>query len=220
MKKRQENNNFFSFRKFAFGTIVISNLIIYNIIVDKINFFKEFLKNWKEVGSIIPSSRFLTKKMLEVVDFNKAKVIVEIGPGLGCFTNEILKMMSKDARLIIFEINPDFCQKLRKKEDNDSRLKVFNVSALDMSYHLKNIKADYVISGIPLSTLTEDSRSLLLRAIKNILKEGGVYMQFQYSLGAYKKLKLIFSRVALKFTLFNAPPAFVYQCVKDCRDDK
>lgn len=184
--------------------------------MDKINFFKGFLKNWKEVGSIIPSSRFLAKKMLEPVDFEKAEVIVEIGPGLGCFTEKILQMMDKEAKLIIFEINPDFCQKLRKNKD--SRLTVFNVSALDMSYHLKEVTADYVISGIPLSTLTDESRWILLKAIKNILKEGGVYIQFQYSLGAYKKLKLIFNKVALKFTLFNAPPAFVYQCVKDSAD--
>lgn len=186
--------------------------------MDRINFFKGFLKNWKEVGSIIPSSRFLAKKMLEAVDFEKAEVIVEIGPGLGCFTEKILQMMNKEAKLIIFEINSDFCRELNKNKD--SRLTILNVSALDMAYHLKNIKADYVISGIPLSTLADESRWVLLKAIKNILKEGGVYIQFQYSLGAYKKLKSIFNTVALKFTLFNAPPAFVYHCVKDCHSDK
>lgn len=186
--------------------------------MDKINFFKGFLKNWKEVGSVIPSSRFLTSKMLEPIDFEKARVIVELGPGLGCITNKILENMNEDARLIIFEINSDFCRELGKCKD--SRLTVFNVSALDMTYHLKEIKADYVISGIPLSTLADDSRPLLLKAIKNILSDGGVYIQFQYSLGAYKKLKSLFSKVALKFTLFNAPPAFVYQCVKDSADSE
>lgn len=87
-----------------------------------------------------------------------------------------------------------------------------------MAYHLKEIKADYVISGIPLSTLADDSRGILLKAIKNILSEGGVYIQFQYSLGAYKKLKSIFNKVVLKFTLLNTPPAFVYQCVKESPD--
>lgn len=179
----------------------------------KIKFLKEFLKNWKEVGSIIPSSRFLINKMLEVVDFKKAKVIVELGPGFGCFTHEILERMDKNAKLFIFEINPSFCKELEKNKDK--RLIIFNVSALDMAYHLKKIQADYIISGVPLSTLEDDSRSLLLKAIKNILKDGGVYIQFQYSLGAYKKLKSFFNKVVLKFTLFNAPPAFIYQCVKN-----
>ncbi|KKR52484.1 MAG: putative phospholipid N-methyltransferase [Parcubacteria group bacterium GW2011_GWA1_40_21] len=181
--------------------------------MDKIKFIKGFLKNWKEVGSIIPSSRFLANKMIDPIDFKKAKVIVELGPGLGCFTGKILEMMREDAKLLIFEINSDFCNELKKNKD--SRLAVFNVSALDMAYHLKEIKADYVISGIPLSTLVDDSRGLLLKAIKNILSGGGVYIQFQYSLGAYKKLKSLFSKVSFKFTLFNAPPAFVYQCVKN-----
>lgn len=181
--------------------------------MNKIKFIRGFLKNWREVGSIIPSSRFLTSKMLEPIDFEKARVIVELGPGLGCITNKILENINKDARLIVFEINPDFCRELEKNKDN--RLAIFNVSALDMAYHLKEIKADYVISGIPLSTLADDSRLLLLKTIKNILSEGGVYIQFQYSLGAYKKLKSLFEKVVLKFTLFNTPPAFVYQCVKN-----
>ena len=180
--------------------------------MDKIKFIKGFLKNWKEVGSIIPSSRFLANKMIDPIDFKKAKVIVELGPGLGCCTGKILEMMREDAKLLIFEINSDFCNELKKNKD--SRLTVFNVSALDMAYHMREIKADYVISGIPLSTLVDDSRGLLLKAIKNILSGGGVYIQFQYSLGAYKKLKSLFSKVSFKFTLFNAPPAFVYQCLK------
>lgn len=186
--------------------------------MDKIKFIKGFLKNWKEVGSVIPSSRFLADKMLEPIDFEKAKVIVELGPGLGCITYKILEMMREDAKLIIFEINSDFCRELNNSKD--SRLTVFNVSALDMAYHLKEIKADYVISGIPLTTLTDESSWLLLKAVKNILSEGGVYIQFQYSLSAYKKLKSLFSKVVLKFTLFNAPPAFVYQCVKDSSDSE
>ena len=156
--------------------------------------------------------------MLEPIDFEKAKVIVELGSGLGCFTGKILEMMREDAKLFIFEINPDFCRELSKNKD--SRLTIFNVSALDMAYHLKEIKADYVISGIPLSTLMDNSRSLLLKAIKNILKEGGIYIQFQYSLGAYNKLKTLFEKVVLKFTLLNAPPAFVYQCVKNSTDSE
>ena len=186
--------------------------------MDKIKFIKGFLKNWREVGSVIPSSRFLANKMIDPIDFKKAKVIVELGPGLGCFTGKILEMMREDAKLLIFEINADFCQEMSKNKD--SRLIVFNVSALDMAYHLKEIKTDYVISGIPLSTLSDDSRWLLLKAVKNILSDRGVYIQFQYSLGSYKKLKSIFSKVSLKFTLFNAPPAFVYQCVKDSADSE
>lgn len=181
--------------------------------MNNLKFLKGFLKNWKEVGSVIPSSRFLAKKMMAPIDFKKAKVIVELGPGLGCITRKILKMMRADAKLIIFETNQDFCRELRKNKDE--RITVFNISALDMVYHLKEIKADYVVSGIPLSTLSDNSRSLLLKAIKNILSDGGVYVQFQYSLGAYKKLKMIFGKVILNFTFLNAPPAFVYQCVKD-----
>lgn len=185
--------------------------------MEKIKFIKGFIKNWRQVGSIAPSSRFLASKMLEPIDFEKAKVIVELGPGLGCFTKKVLEQMSLEAKLLVFEVNPVFCEEIKKIKD--SRLVVFNVSALYMAGFLKDIKADYVISGIPLSTLTGDSRFLLLKTVKSILREGGIYIQFQYSLGAYKKLKSLFGQVVLKFALLNAPPAFVYECKNNSIED-
>ena len=79
-------------------------------------FLKNFLKNWKEVGSITPSSRFLTKKMLESIDFSKADTIVELGPGTGVFTKEILIRMKSNAKLIILETNHQFSENLKKSK--------------------------------------------------------------------------------------------------------
>ena len=49
--------------------------------MDQVIFFREFLKNWREVGSITPSSRFLVEKMIECVDFDGTRTIVELGAG-------------------------------------------------------------------------------------------------------------------------------------------
>ena len=44
-----------------------------------ITFLHEFIKHPKHTGAVAPSSKILAKKMVDVIDFNKAKCIVELG---------------------------------------------------------------------------------------------------------------------------------------------
>ncbi|MBC7660815.1 MAG: hypothetical protein H7249_14050 [Chitinophagaceae bacterium] len=50
------------------------------------NFVLEFLRHSKEVGSLLPSSRFLANAMLENVPVDKIHRMVEYGSGTGTFT--------------------------------------------------------------------------------------------------------------------------------------
>ena len=71
------------------------------------SFLKTFLKD-RQVGAMSPSSRFLANKMLENINFDEAKVIVELGPGTGVFTHVLLEKMRPDATLLVFELNTEF----------------------------------------------------------------------------------------------------------------
>lgn len=148
--------------------------------------------------------------MVEPIDFGQAKVIVELGPGLGGLTKKLLARMNQESKLLVFEINSDFCRELRKIDD--ARFQIFNTSALVMRDYLKGEKADYVLSGLPLSNFDSKNKLALLQIIKNSLDPNGCYIQFQYSLGAHKELQSIFNQVRVKFTLLNVPPAFIYHC--------
>lgn len=44
-------------------------------------FLQGFLERPKEVGSIIPSSRFLERRIVRAARADTAKVLVELGPG-------------------------------------------------------------------------------------------------------------------------------------------
>src|SRR5699024_9623591 len=103
--------------------------------MNKINFFKQGIKNLKTVGTLTRSSRFLCKKMAEQVDYEDARLIVELGAGDGVITKAILERMSPDARLMSFEVNPEFCADLRAI--NDDRLIVIEDTATNLSNHLK-----------------------------------------------------------------------------------
>ena len=74
----------------------------------KTAFLKQFWQEKKMVGAMSPSSKYLAHKMLRNIDFKKAKVIIELGPGTGIFTKKILEFMQPDAKLLVFELNDTF----------------------------------------------------------------------------------------------------------------
>src|SRR5271155_4548200 len=67
---------------------------------DVLLFARNFFRHPRMLGSIVPSSRFLIKHLLEPIDWAEARVIVEYGPGVGVITTEILRRMRPDASLI------------------------------------------------------------------------------------------------------------------------
>ena len=183
-----------------------------NFISETKLFVGAFLKNRKDVGSVISSSSFLARKMINDPSFANAGNIVELGPGLGCVTEEIVRRMHSEAVLTLVEINPDFCDELRKRFE-EPRIRVLNISALEMSKFVRE-PVDYIISGIPIANLSDVKQSELFDAIRDALAPAGVYVQFQYSLLSLRLLRKHFHSVDIRFTLFNIPPAFVYVCHK------
>jgi len=164
----------------------------------------------------MPSSRFLAKKMLKSIDFSKAKVIVELGPGDGIITHHILKKINKDTTVICFEINDVFYDNLLKIEN--PQLKVLKKSAENLEEELQLLgftEVDYVVSSLPLSIIPKKIALNILKSSKDILVENGMYVQYQYSLSYYKKIKAVFGEnVSLSFEALNVPPAFVYKWKK------
>jgi phosphatidylethanolamine/phosphatidyl-N-methylethanolamine N-methyltransferase len=181
--------------------------------VSKKEFFSAFLKQSKNVGAVAPSSKYLVKKMVDPIDFSKVKCIVEFGPGTGSITHELLNQMPKDAILLAFEINAEFCEML--KQINDPRIKIISDTAESLETYLEenNIgKVDYIISSLPLAMIPNGIVRNILHVVKKVLSPAGAFVQYQYSLNAYKKLKATFRNVDVNFTPINIPPAFVFVC--------
>ena len=180
----------------------------------KRNFIKQFFKNKNMVGAISPSSKFLGKKMLSNIDFNSAKVIIELGPGTGVFTDLIIQRMAPDAKLLVFELNDNFHESLAARI-NDPRVHVFHESAANIHSQLnKDEQADVIVSSLPLMVFSEELRNSVISESYQTLKDDGTYVQFQYSLQSKKLLEAIYKRVSVSFTFKNIPPAFVYKCTK------
>ena len=182
----------------------------------KKDFLKAFFKERKMTGSVVPSSRFLSKKMLESINFKDAACVVELGPGTGVFTRELLRRMPETSKLIVVELNETFLENL-KSSISDKRAIFIHDSAEKIEQFLQHNgveQADYIVSSLPLSTIPANIRKAILTSAYNSLRPKGEFIQFQYSLHQRKNLKRIYSNVSIGYTPLNFPPAFVYRCVK------
>lgn len=177
-----------------------------------ITFIKEAFKNIGQTGSVMESSAYLSAKMIDTIDFSKPLHIVELGAGTGSITKRLLEKMNDQSTLTSYEINPELFNELCK--NNDKRLTVKNADASQLGDHSKSQSIDYIISGLPLANIPKKKKTSILDACHYVLKSGGYYIQFQYSLNDFKLLKRIFAKVDSCFTLRNLPPAFIYYAQK------
>lgn len=177
-------------------------------------FARNFVKHPKMLGSFIPSSNFLINKILEPVDWARMRVMVEYGPGVGNISAEILRRMRPDAQLIVIETNPDFVRYLQTAFP-DPRLKVVHGSAADTREILARFghkQADYVISGIPFSTMPRELRENIVYTTHAVLAAGGCFLVYQFSPKVLQDLERTFACVQRSFEPFNIPPAHLFFC--------
>ena len=166
------------------------------------------------LGSLIPSSRFLVNHVLSQVEWQRARVLLEYGPGVGTFTAEILRRMRPDAVLVALETNSDFVRFLRGKLQDD-RLHVIHGSAADADAALAQLKlsrADYVISGIPYTTMPSEVRDLILRKTHSVLDLNGAFLVYQFTRTVLPYLRQVFGSVHQEFEPLNVMPARLFYC--------
>jgi phospholipid N-methyltransferase len=179
-------------------------------------FARNFFKYPSMLGSIVPSSRFLVKDLMSEIDWDRARVLVEFGPGVGTITREVLKRMRPDAVLVVIELNEEFVQYLGATI-RDPRLRIVHGSAA----HVRRIlaeqglaPADCIISGLPYSLLPEELRKEIVSESRQALKAEGSLLVFQFSPSVLPYLKSSFSSVKLGFQLLNILPARIFHCTQ------
>jgi phospholipid N-methyltransferase len=152
--------------------------------------------------------------MMRQVDWARARVLVEYGPGVGTFTREILKRMRPDAVLVAIELNTEFVEYLRERV-RDPRFRVVHGSAARVRGILAEqslAPADYIISSLPYRNMPESLRREILEESRLALKADGSLLLYQYTRTLLPYLESSFSSVKLNFQLFNIFPALIFHC--------
>jgi len=117
----------------------------------------EAVADFRTVGAVAPSSRYLTQAMLRSLPLKRARVVVEVGPGTGAMTQALLNLIPSDATLLAFEINSRFSRYLRSNV-SDPRLDVINASALALRQETRRRgydRVDAVVSSLALSFIPD-----------------------------------------------------------------
>lgn len=178
-----------------------------------IDFFRGFLKDPRQVGSVIPSSRFMERRIIEFSGLDDARVVVELGPGTGGTTRALLRAMRSDARLLAIDLDPAFTEIVAAIDD--PRLIAHTGSAAEISEILKQhglVGADVVISGIPFSTLPASVGTGILESVRDSLSADGVFVAYQFRAEVARLAEGVFGPPRRSAPVpLNIPPMRIWQ---------
>ena len=179
-----------------------------------ITYLKSFVTD-TNVASITPSSQYCVRKLCSKIDFSTKKIIVEYGGGTGVFTKYILRQMTDDSQIFVFETNDKFFKKLQ--EIDDPRLTLFNESVEEILNLLPQEilgNVNHIISGIPFSFFDWELKINILNKTQQALKPSGSFLAYQTSGHLKKPLTEVFNNYTTDFCWKNIPPYFIYEAVR------
>jgi phospholipid N-methyltransferase len=171
-------------------------------------FFKRVLANPFRVGYVVPSSPFLTRQTAKRLDFSQPRVVVELGPGEGCHSRQILRRMCPDSKLLLLELDEAFANHLKRQFAAEERVIVIHADARHLAVELKAagiVRCDYIVSGLPFFLIKEPLKRELLAAIADAMDAETVFVTYQVSLELAGEAKL-FRLSDKKYCPLNIPP--------------
>ena len=184
----------------------------------KLFFLKQYFRNPFGVGAVAPSSQKLANFIVGLLAPQTSDVVVELGPGTGVFTRELLSQGVAPANLILVEFNGEFVKFLKREFP---QIRIVEGAGQDLPQILKALgqgPVKKIISGIPLRSLKPLDRQKIAKAVAAMLEPGGVFVQFSYfkaspfsdSVAAGVGLAGKCAGAAMN----NVPPAYVWRYVK------
>lgn len=179
---------------------------------DRLAFLKGFLRQPKDVGSVIPSSRFLERRMVRLAEVAQADSVIELGPGTGGTTRAILAAMPESATLLAVELDPLFADMVRGFDDR--RLIVHQGSAEHLpeligAHRLRAPRA--ILSGIPFSTMPAGIGARIVEAIRDVLAPGGCFVAYQFRGAVADRTRPVLGEPEVSLEVLNIPPMRVYR---------
>lgn len=179
-------------------------------------FLGKFLREGTRIASLAPSSPWLSRATVRNVDWDKARVIVELGAGTGPITRVLAEKAKPDTRVLVIERDADFSKLLRERFGALTNFEVIEGDCRELAGMLADrgiARADHVISGLPVPSFPKDLQRDLFRVVKAVLAPGGSYNQITELALVYKGLyQRYFEDVRFVFEPRNLPPAGAYHC--------
>lgn len=177
-----------------------------------LEFFRGFLRSPDQVGSVIPSSRFLERRLVRAAAIADADCVVELGPGTGGTTRALLEVMRPEAKLLTIELDRHFAELLNTI--GDPRLFSHHGSAADLGQILLEYglpRPDAIVSGIPFSTMPKAVGCAILQVIHEHLAPGGRFVAYQFRGHVGRMGSTILGEPEVELEWLNVPPMRFYR---------
>lgn len=186
-----------------------------------LRFLRSFLANPRRVGAAFPSSQALAGQITDPIDFARARVIVELGPGTGAFTRQLAQRAHPACRVLALELDAALAAYVAAQYP---RVEVVHAAAQRLPEVLaeRGITAvDAAVSGLPFANFSAAQQAAVVGAVRAVLRPGGAFVSYSYvhaqvlptSRRFRRSLRERFGRFDIRPVLLNAPPALVYSCV-------
>lgn len=179
-------------------------------------FLGKFLRHGTKIASLAPSSPWLARATLDRVDWDHARVVVELGAGTGPITRVIAERARPETRVLVLERDADFAHLLQQRFGHLAHFEVIEGDVRDLAQLLNDRgieRVDAVISGLPVPSFPKDLQLDLFRVVRSVLAPGGIYSQITEIPWVYQGLyRRFFDEVRFHFEPRNFPPAGAYHC--------
>lgn len=179
--------------------------------------FLHFIKDLKQTGAIAPSSKFLAKDLVQQLrddvscDSCTPLRILEVGPGTGPLTKEIVRLLRPKDRLDIVEIHQHFYKTVKEKFN---RPNVF-VHHDDILHYQPAATYDYIFSSLPYEAMPENLIQRIWQKKLDLCSDKAFICYFKYV--SFRKFKCNFEQQIVKryqrdkkIVLLNIPPAKLF----------
>lgn len=175
-------------------------------------FFRQWLRSPKTMGSIIPSSRSLARRIAEQVAWRPGQVVVELGGGTGAISQGLLDIGIPPEALVTIELDPALhgYLKERLKGSHVIRGDATKLNAILRAHGIAEVGT--VISGLPMVGMPFEFQRAVYEQGFEALGERGFMLQYSYSpISPVPAKRLGLIAELADFTLLNVPPAFVWR---------
>jgi phospholipid N-methyltransferase len=148
-------------------------------------FLSQFRRQYHTTGSIWPSSRALARALTRPLRRAATpRHILEVGPGTGAVTAEIVRCLRPGDRLDIVEINASFVAVIEKRFADEPLFRRCRAQSRILHAPLQEVPGeglyDFMISGLPLNNFALDLVEDIFRSYRRLLKPQGVLSYFEY----------------------------------------
>jgi len=142
--------------------------------------FSRFLRSPRTVGALSASSRALARAVVDVVDFEHATGLVELGPGTGALTSAIVGRLHEGTRFLAVDIDPEFVKQVHRQWPAVECVCASAERLEELVVDRGMFPVDHIISGLPFASLHPAMTAGILESVERSLRPGGRFTTFQY----------------------------------------